>query len=550
MANPITNTPQPTRLEMAAATQAGSPLMQLDPALLGHILTRMGIKDAVAYLNTCRFTMKVLFENRALWAELFNSRFPNRPIPQGLGPFEAYKDVFRYRFNLKEGIYTAYYAQTPEFRLIREISSSFYDSKIIHKGKIFQQIRPNAIHVINFDTGESITLLHLYRTVFPDDGDPYQLPENVDSFTVTDKLFITIASSDEDHPLASDQEHPIKHWDMETKECVSGYNAPNGCEHLSAIPGGRILSFHDDHTIKVLAADTLQCLQTLDAVPFLHSEVSFMHCTGDKLIFVLGGPNRTTQAIQIADLKENRWLGPLPGNPGEIKSLTIEKDRLFASCSDRYVRTWDIPTGQCVSEIHLSELGSRALAFTEGMLFMESYHPDIRIHDAEHGQLLNQIESIQHPRTTYREQVRFQSFIDQKHMLEGMQQTIEIRDYRASNSAVFRELADRLEILKVEIERPDRVPARGFEEQIAYLQDRFRRMPQREKNRVYAELFQILSEKEKESLRVMFPESPGTLSEDLLLYLEGGFNGRKEPHLRMEIRIQAIKNYLAKEGAL
>ncbi len=104
MSNPITPTPQLTRLEVAAATQAGSPLILLDPALLSPILTQMGIKDVAAYLNTCRFARMEHFENKAVWMELFKSRFPNRThLLKELGPFEAYRDLHQYPLPSRTG---------------------------------------------------------------------------------------------------------------------------------------------------------------------------------------------------------------------------------------------------------------------------------------------------------------------------------------------------------------------------------------------------------------------------------------------------------------
>ncbi len=519
MANPITNTPQPTRLEAAVATQAGSRLMQFDPDLLSHILTQMGIKDVAAYLNTCRFARMKHFENGALWTELFTSRFPNRTtLLEELGPFEAYKDVHRYRSNLKKGIYAACYPEVPTRILIDK--TPLYDSKIICGSELFQLINDYTLKIIDLETGAS-SLLHLHFGL-----EPYQIK----SFTVADRMLIT----------TSFQDRSIIYWDIDTQECSYICDMPDDWAYFIAIPGGRILSYQVDQTIAVWSAQTLECLHILDAAPFSPDQLTFMYFAEDKIFACVTDLDGTSGKIFIADLIENRWLEPLPGRPGRINSFALENDRLASSSSDgRFFQIWDIPSGQCVSESNME--GNKptplSVAMTEGMLFEGTLEYHLKTYDLDQGLFLNTDFPIQHPEKGVQGLIQFQTFADRRLILEGLDdRTIEIRDYDAPHSAVFRELAHRL-----------RFPPPNISEGSmgTYILDRFSRMPQNEKNKIYEEFFHILPQVQKESLLVEFPGSPGTLSEDLLAYMESVFLGPYS-HLTLKIRAQAIENYLAK----
>lgn len=472
------------------------------------------------------------FENRALWAELFNSRFPNRTLPQELGPFEAYKDLHRYQFCLNKGIYTAIYTKVPAVNL--NPINHLYDSKIIFEGKIFQLIDRRTIIVIGLETGVSYPL-KLMREIFFNNGDPGLVPEDVDSFTIADGILIT-----------SSTDRRIMQWDIETLKCLRMDNAPQDWAHYVAIPGGRFLSYHDGRTIKVWCARTLECLHTVHDVPFIPIELSSVCFTEDKLIFGLSDWDGSTFGILIADLKEKKWLEPIPGHPGIIKHLLMENNWLFSASSDGHVRIWDISTGLRLRDIDTSRSAgfvneAVSIAVNEGTLFVGTTHVnetaydcDLITYDLEQGQRLHSIEPVQHPQEPHQEAVYSQFFIHRKHILEGAGRTIEIRDYQASNSAVFSELAQRLKFL-------------GIVTQQTHILNRFYRMPQGEKNKIYEELFQILSKEEKEKLPVKSAEGQGTLPEGLLTHLEGIFLGYHEPFPSTEKRAEAIENYLAKQ---
>ncbi len=149
--------------------------MQIDPALLSHILTRMDIKDATAHFSTCRYAMMKHFENRALWMNLFKSRFPNHPLPQELEPFEAYRDLHPYHFRLKQGIYTSLsLQQDPSIFHVH----NFCDQKIIDNARFYCPSE-NGVDIFDLNTGALLNTLTGLGAA--------------DSFTVADQNLITVS---------------------------------------------------------------------------------------------------------------------------------------------------------------------------------------------------------------------------------------------------------------------------------------------------------------------------------------------------------------------
>ncbi len=327
----------------------------------------------------------------------------------------------------------------------------------------------------------------------------------VRSFTIVDQNLITV-------PL---RERTINTYCIETGERLNSRPAPDDWVSYSAIPGGRILSYHSTPIIKIWDAQDLTLLHTLEHIPAL--AISSMHFTRDELIC-----GCEDGQIWVANLHTNQFSA-FVGHDRAIKALAVGGGRLVSSTHD-YVKLWDIATGECLRTLDLREEGGAAsLAIEEGFLFIGSCVPTIKIYALETGEHLGTQEAIQQKGqvlTVYREPALYLTFAGRKLILESERGKIQVRNYQVENAQVFREIAQRFN------ESTFEPTQEGFE--------RFVRMPQRQKDGIYAELAKILR---------LAPNTPlPTLEEIFIDQSEVRIISDKD-------RVQAIENYLTKEGS-
>ncbi len=488
MTKPITPSLQPGQPATPGHAQE-SPLCNLDRAIVGRMIEKMKIPDVTALFNTCRFTRSEYHEKPDVWMALFRSGYPNDPIPPELEAFKAYKHFHQYPYRLKQGIYTSIFLE-------RESSvnhaDDFYDKKIVDNARIYCASE-EGIDIFDLNTGALLNTL-------PEVG-------GVESLTIVDQNLIT-------NPCLS---RTINTYHIPTGELLDSRQAPNDWATFIAIPGGRLLSYHfqDDPFIRIWNAQDLTLLNTLERPPGV--VVSSMHFTRDELI--LGCQDGQ---LWVANLNTNQFKA-FNGHYRAIDVLAVSGGKLFSSSIDSQVHIWNIATGVFLGFIDLSRKGGAAsLAIEEGMLFVGgSPRSRIKIYLLETLKRLSTQEAIHRWKIGDQESANYLTFAGRKLVLEARRGMIQVRNYQAENAQVFREIAERFNDSTFE----------AVEEGL----ERFARMPQSQKDGIYAELRTILG---------MATDTPLQTVEDIF------FDRSKEIIISNEQKVQAIENYLAKEGPL
>jgi len=213
----------------------------------------------------------------------------------------------------------------------------------------------------------------------------------------------------------------------------------------------------------------------------------------------------------------------LTGHKDVIRSLVVADGKLFSGSGDKTIMVWDIETGNCSkilgdktirvwdiktgswSKILIGHTdGITSLVFADGKLFSGSDDRTIRVWDIETG-------NCSPPLTGHPGSISSLAFADGKLFSGSWDTTIRVWDFKATNDAVFEEIANL------------------FMNNDATAMDRFKRMPEKKRNEVYGELYQIIK---------------SSLSKDYFGCAGHAFHNEHGLSSTPQQKAQAIQNYL------
>jgi WD40 repeat protein len=346
--------------------------------------------------------------------------------------------------------------------------------------------------------------------------------------------------------FSGSNDNTIKIWDLGSNTCTAtleGHMNPVTC---LALRGETLFSGSYDNTIKIWDLRDNTCTETLAA----HTSAIRSLALGDETLF--SGSYDTT--IKIWDLKTNTCTATLDEHMAGVSSLALKGATLFSGSWDATIKIWDLGNNTCTATLkqdnnqvvfslvladttlfsgseaiieiwnlegpaHICSAafeghgnGVCSLALRDTVLFSGSFDSSIKIWD------------LKNPTNAYAATLTGQTggigslAVKDTTLISGSgDATIKIRDFAASHDQIFMEIAGVLE---------------GQDQKEAKIAiDRFSKMPFVEKNKIFNELYEIITSELK-------PDDQG---QGCAAFYE--VNGQSATNAQ---RAEAIKNYLGK----
>jgi WD40 repeat protein len=304
--------------------------------------------------------------------------------------------------------------------------------------------------------------------------------------------------------FSGSSDNTIKIWDLGTNTCTETLSGHTKAVNSLALKDTTLFSGSSDRTIKIWDLRTNTCTATL---PGHTGSVSSLALKGTTLF-----SGSYDETIKIWDLEHNTCIATLKGHMGWIRCLVLRDATLFSGSDDNTIKIWDLATNTCTKTFAHTHW-VRCLALRDTTLFSGSDDTTIKIWDLRtntwaatlkgHNGLSAVVCSL-----ALRDATVFSGSSDS---------TIKIWDFAASHTEIFTEIASALE---------------GQDQKKAeFAMDRFSKMPKAAKNKVFHELYKIITPQLK-------PGDQGC-AEDAFYEK----NGQSATNAQ---RAEAIKNYLSK----
>ncbi len=418
----------PVTLGTSTEPSSPAPIHALPDEVMIHIFSGLNAQELTTCSSVCK-EWRELSQDNVLWKRLFNSIFPTCNSA-GIENFKkAYHDQLALYSNFANGVYASHTLTG---------HADGVNSLAVADGKLFSGSSDGTIKVWDLETNRC-----LYTLTGHADG--------VRSLAVADgKLF------------SGSSDCTIKVWgDLETNRCLYTLTGHANWVFCLAVADGKLFSGSSDGTIKVWDLETNRCLYTLTG----HANWVFCLAVADGKLFS-GSYDGTIKVW--GDLETNRCLYTLTGHADGVRSLAVADGKLFSGSSDGTIKVWDLETNRCLYTLTGHADGVRSLAVADGKLFSGSSDCTIKVWgDLETNRCLYTL-------TGHADGVRSLAVADGKLFSGSYDRTIKVWDFKTSNDAIFEEIAGQ------------------FQSGVPTAMDRFSRMPAKEKNKVYGELYEIL----------------------------------------------------------
>ncbi len=425
------NAPSTVPVPSTAIIEQNSPLTQMPVDVFTEILKHAYSEDVASCNLVCR-CFHQLFNFDSVWQNLIKIHFPFYQAPKEIPNFQqSYKTQYRSESNLMNGVFHLKpYIKSDEDDPISfpnfakgKCPVSIWNTP---KGMIQIELDNNGINIYDLKTNE---LLH---TLFKDG----KRTKDISAVLVAEnKLFS--ASGD----------GTVKIWDIEKGECLDSIRVTQrgpwglaGIQSL-AIDKNKLFAGCYDGSIKILNIETGQIVNSLDE----HiTRVCFLTIADGKLF-----SGSCDYSIKIWDIETSKCLNTLNGHNDWVESLTFFHGKLVSVSSDHYqtIKIWDIETGKCLNTI------------------------DGKFRSATELNTLGHISSL--------------SVFDENLFLTYENGYIQIMDFSASNTEIFKELAHQFYSCKDDFQ-----DGRSIDK--FYKIDRFSKMPKKAKDKIYEELYKII----------------------------------------------------------
>ena len=477
---PTSSSSQAAQTIISVGTISSAPMPTLPIDMIFTCLSFLSAKDVVTCSSVCKQWHQVAQDNR-LWASLLERDFPHfckTEVKHIENAKQVYQDQCRFRRNRAKGIY-AVTAMPIENKLIRALIST-------KDGQLILACSDSMIEIRYPNTGKLVKTLQGHIN-------------QVRSLVLTEGNQL----------ISGDSGGIIKIWDLNTGTCLmtlQGHHTEEVNSLILSKDKQQFISGSFDKTIKIWDLNTGTCLMTLQG----HSQgIQFLLLT-EKGQLISASDDST---IKIWDLNTGTCLKTLQGHIGRVRSLVLtEEGQLISGALDKTIKIWDLNTGECQSTLQEGLGEVRFLILNEdGQLISGDSVGIIKIWDLKTGQCLS----------TFRERssgVTFLLLTKKGKLLSGYYDrmylsTITIFDFNASNEAIFQELAEKF--------KEETTPKTEY----ITLLERFRKMPIKEREKIYMEFHALFSDFSFEAFYVVYN-------------LPGENLGQK--------RAQAITNYLKK----
>jgi WD40 repeat protein len=475
MANPISSI-DPNPLSLTATPSQNAPLLKLSPEILVEILKLLSLPEIRMSSLTCKHLYEAS-QDDFLWKILFRSHFP-KVIKEIKGDYQqAYQHQHLTNSNLINGVYTVNTLQGN-----KDAPLSF----IIHEDKLYATSSVgNTIKIWDLNSNQCIATL-------------------IGHFGVVKSLAI------HDGKLYSGSwGGTIKIWDLNSNQCIATLIGHDAAVHSLAIYDGKLYSSSSDSTIKIWDLNSNQCIATLighDAA------VNSLAIYDGKLY-----SSSSDSTIKIWDLNSNQCIAALIGHNAEVNSLAIYDGKLYFSSSDGKIKIWDLNSHQCVATLsnQRSDWVLSSLLIHEDKLYSASSSHDgslsaIKIWDLNSNQCIAILFSDSKSPTGV---ICSSLAIHKGKLYSGSR--LKIWDFTASHDAVFAEIAGQF------LDEDPRTQLEATE--------RFSRMPETAKNKVYGELHRLIKSR---------------LANDYWGCAEHAFHNQHGQFSTPSEKAQAIYNYL------
>ena len=464
------------RVPVPAATAADpsfpAPILALSDEVIIHFLTYLNHQELATCGLVC-WQWRELSLDDFLWKDLFKSRFPLRN-PSEIPNFrKAYQDQFLLHHNFANGVYASHILAGHRATIKSLVPTA--DGKHLFSGSF-----DNTIKRWDLETRKCLNI-----TTY---GGPKK----------------TLACTEKELFSAGTYDSPIAIWDLETREYITTLRGHEGAICSMTVADEHLFSAFSDNTIEVWNLKTRQCVHTFET-----GHTYSYHCiaVANGELFAAYDYDKT---IKVWDLKTYECTHTFEEHTDPISSLVAYDRYLLSASSDKTIKLWDLQARKCIHTFEGHAVQVLSIAISDGKLFSGSADGTIKIWDLKTYECLHTLTG--NPGAPLRIAAThgklFATFDD----LLTNNKTIRMWDFNASHRAIFEEIAGQFTI------------------DAAEAMDRFSRMPQRERNEVYAALDEML----KDSFDADYPNRG-----------EHAFHDQAGLSSTPEQKAQAIRKYLA-----
>ncbi len=439
-----------------------------------HIFSGLNPTELSIASLVCR-EWKALISDNFVWRVVLGRDFK---VFKTENPKELYQHLYRINRNLGMGIYT-----TRVIQIGAAIKCYCFEGR-----KLFLGCSDHTIKVLDSDTGICET-------------------------TLNNAPYLYVLCLIDDQKLASgDMVGNINIWNLQTGACekqIPGYGLPVNAFVLT--PDGNLIAGYRGGKVIIWDLATYEIVKELPA----NSDGSSIGAMilGNQGTFITGDWDKT---IKVLNAKTGEEIKIIEADTEVVTSSLIltEKNKVISSDWKGNIRIWDLQTGLCERTFVAYPCGVFSMCLSDQeKLVTTSNEKTFKVWDLATNTLKGEFG-------THSGEVNFVAFQDGEKLILGSSKgTIQILDLTASDSDVFEELAIGFEENKLDPE---------------ILMERFRRMPERARGKIYAEL---------ESIR------GNCSSADYPDIGRLAFHGLEGQTSTPEQKAEAIRNYLSRESA-
>lgn len=269
---------------------------------------------------------------------------------------------------------------------------------------------------------------------------------------------------------SASMDNTVRIWDLDKGECLHTLQANNRDEPISSFllfQDRQLITGLSNGTIKIWDLQSKDCLYTLQA-KIKSQDSLFLH--DGKLIFI---PVENAGRIKIWDMNSHTFE-ILQTERSSLRSFFLwDEDKLITASVTGDIEIWDIKTRTRCKNMSTEDgvTVEFLLRAKNGSLVSGSLNGKIRIWDIKNGQCLYTLTGYAMQDSVFLLEEKIFSYFNEK---------LKIWDFSASQKRIFAEFADILEKENL-----------SNQEHQAVI-DRFQKMPEEEKKKIYNELYSLL----------------------------------------------------------
>ncbi len=495
------------------------PIQLLPPELMLAIFTQLGTLHVLTSLTVCK-SWNTLLNDHSLWKHFLkrdlNCDFD--PLKTECPPKELYRSKYPSYVNFSRGIYS-----------VREIvigSSECLDCVRLHDGEAilgYGQARRIDIWDLRSRTCKK-TLTDDRELISRDYGKIFSLiPTN------KGKLISCHGDWFESKQIAI--------WDLEINACI--LTIPCSADQ-AFLMGDKLVSHDCNGNYQIWDLESGDCEKTVERTAVQPIRCSILSQDEKKLIY------GTYAEIEIWDLESGICTATLQGHTSTVTTFILTEDGKLISGETFHdhpdyalaggeIRIWNLENGDCEMTLRGLEGAIASLVLTKtGNLISVSHIGQIKIWNLKSGNC----------ETTYRINMALinawgkdsLALTEEGELIVKLpgcstHPRFKILDFNASRTEIFEELAEIFdECPKIVHPRCHCLPMSKNLEKHELAMQRFSRMPEKDREKIYAELYEILI----------------PFSKDYPGWAEQAFHDRDDQASSPQQKAQAIRKYIAK----